>query len=230
MSTRDPFTRPRLARHRRMPRDTRFAGMPQIHAACRSRSLALRLPRRPIPRLVPLPRDGKYPTCYPFGVRERVGIGMSTTMKGRSKLSFATTPSVSSRMSRQAVRDTAPELAVRRALFASGERFRVAFPVPGRGRCTIDVAFPRRKVAVFIDGCFWHGCTEHKTIPRSNSATWTKKLSENRRRDQAVDDLLRGQGWVVVRAWEHEDPDGVCDRVREVLAGARPIETSAVAS
>lgn len=130
---------------------------------------------------------------------------------------FPTTSSVSSRMSRQAVRDTAPELAVRRVLFAAGERYCVAFPVPGRTRCTIDVAFPRRKVAVFIDGCFWHGCAEHKTSPRSNTEAWAAKLAENRRRDQAVDGLLRDQGWSVVRAWEHDDPERICERVHSLL-------------
>lgn len=154
---------------------------------------------------------------------------MAANTRRSATAGFVTTPAVSSRMSRQAVRDTAPELAVRRELFAAGERFRVAFPVPGRTRCTIDVAFPRRKVAVFIDGCFWHGCTDHKTTPRSNSAAWRAKLAENRRRDEAVDVLLRGQGWSVVRAWEHDDVSLVCERVREILAIAGTAHEKAVA-
>lgn len=90
---------------------------------------------------------------------------------------------VSTRMSRQRTRDTGPEMAVRRRLFALGKRFRVAYPVPGRPRCSIDVAFPGPKVAVFIDGCFWNGCPEHGSVPRTNTSFWDDKLGRNRRRD-----------------------------------------------
>ena len=134
---------------------------------------------------------------------------------------FAGPSAASGRMSRQRVRDTAPEVAVRRALFASGERFRVCYPVPGRSRCSIDVAFPRRRVAVFVDGCFWHGCREHGTTPRTNTEAWTAKIRRNRERDRQLDDHLRAQSWQVVRAWEHEDPRLVGERVLDVLASSR---------
>ncbi|MCL2092552.1 MAG: very short patch repair endonuclease [Micrococcales bacterium] len=116
-------------------------------------------------------------------------------------------------------RDTAPELALRRALHAAGLRYRVGFPVPGQRRRTIDVAFTRAQVAVFVDGCFWHGCPEHGTQPQSNSAWWTTKLSANQARDRDTDRVLAEAGWTVLRVWEHEDPAAAADRVR---AAVRP--------
>jgi DNA mismatch endonuclease (patch repair protein) len=102
-------------------------------------------------------------------------------------------------------RDTSAELALRRELHALGLRYRVAYPVPGQRRRTIDVAFTRAKVAVFVDGCFWHGCPEHGTKPRSNSEWWSTKLAANKARDRDTDRFLHGLGWAVVRVWEHQD-------------------------
>jgi DNA mismatch endonuclease (patch repair protein) len=124
-------------------------------------------------------------------------------------------------MSAQRRRDTAPEVALRRRLFASGERFRVAYRVPELPRCTIDVAFTRGKVAVFVDGCFWHSCPDHATRPRSNASWWETKLARNIERDRKVDAHLHGLGWTVLRFWEHEDPSAACARVLECLAKAR---------
>lgn len=120
-------------------------------------------------------------------------------------------------MSRAKRKDTAPELALRRELHARGLRYRVTFPVPGQRRRTIDVAFTRAKVAVFVDGCFWHGCPEHGTRPRSNSAWWRDKLAANRARDADTDQTLIALGWTVVRAWEHEVPADVADRVEVIV-------------
>lgn len=106
-------------------------------------------------------------------------------------------------MSMQKPRDTRPELELRRALFARGLRYRVAYPVPGMNRCTIDIAFVRAKVAVMVDGCFWHRCPDHRTAPKSNTEWWERKLSENEARDRRVDQSLRSHGWVAVRVWEH---------------------------
>lgn len=106
-------------------------------------------------------------------------------------------------MSRQARRDTAPEIALRQRLHAGGYRFRVVWPVPGRARRTIDIAFPRLRVAVFVDGCFWHGCPEHGTSPHTNAEWWQAKLTANRVRDQDTTEHLRAQGWTVIRIWEH---------------------------
>lgn len=129
---------------------------------------------------------------------------------------------VSARMSGQGRRDTGPEVALRRALHARGLRFRVIYPVPGQRRRTIDIAFTRRKVAVFVDGCFWHGCPEHGVRPRSNSAWWREKLAANRARDRDTDRLLDEAGWMVVRIWEHEC---LASSVAAVRDAVEPVST-----
>jgi len=106
-------------------------------------------------------------------------------------------------------RDTKPEIDVRRLLHARGLRYRVAYPVPGMPRRSIDIAFTKTKVAVFLDGCFWHGCPDHGTRPKANADWWDAKLQRNATRDQETDDFLRGAGWRVLRFWEHEAPDVV---------------------
>lgn len=123
--------------------------------------------------------------------------------------SGAVNAGVSARMRKQRVADTQAELLVRRALFAAGIRYRKHWPVPGRRRRTIDIAMPGRKLAIFIDGCFWHGCEVHKAVPRSNQATWRAKLGENKRRDNETTELLVDQGWKVLRFWEHEESSEV---------------------
>lgn len=99
-------------------------------------------------------------------------------------------------------RDTAPELRLRRALKACGLGYRVngRSGLPGRP----DVWFPGARVAVFVDGCFWHGCPIHGVTPKTNSAFWLTKIGGNRERDVRVDLSLRSMGWKVVRVWEHE--------------------------
>ncbi|WP_215457842.1 very short patch repair endonuclease [Streptomyces sp. ATCC 21386] len=116
-------------------------------------------------------------------------------------------------MSRQVSKDTAAELAVRRLLHAAGLRYRVEYPVPGMARRRIDVAFTRAKVAVLIDGCFWHGCPEHATQPKSNAEWWRNKLDRNMARDKETTDHLTAAGWMVLRFWEHEAPEEVAVRV-----------------
>ena len=132
---------------------------------------------------------------------------------------LVTTPLVSSRMSRQATRDTAPELALRRELHRRGYRFRKEWTVPGMPRRRMDIAFTRKRVAVFVDGCFWHACPIHATAPRANGAWWSAKLQKNVARDRATDDHLTDLGWLVVRVWEHEVPDVAADRVTAALTG-----------
>ncbi|WP_141314552.1 very short patch repair endonuclease [Streptomyces spinoverrucosus] len=116
-------------------------------------------------------------------------------------------------MSRQSSRDTAQEVAVRRLLFASGLRYRVNVPVPGMPRRTIDIVFRKAKIAVFMDGCFWHGCPEHATQPRTNAEWWRVKLDRNMARDVETTEHLRAAGWEVLRFWEHEAPGDVALRV-----------------
>lgn len=115
-------------------------------------------------------------------------------------------------------RDTAAELALRRELHALGLRYRVAYPIPGQRRRTIDIAFTKARVAVFVDGCFWHGCPVHGTRPRSNSEWWQTKLAANRARDRDSDRLLGELGWSVVRIWEHEPVPEASQRVLTGLA------------
>lgn len=129
----------------------------------------------------------------------------------------ASSRAVSARMSVAPRRDTAPELALRRALHAAGYRYRVVHPVPGNRRRSIDIAFTRARVAVFVDGCFWHGCPEHGTQPRANSDWWTAKLAANHTRDEDTDRLLREAGWHVVRIWEHESVEDAVAAVRAAL-------------
>ncbi|MFE7261979.1 very short patch repair endonuclease [Streptomyces sp. NPDC057592] len=122
-------------------------------------------------------------------------------------------PSVSARMSRQASRDTAPEVAVRKLLHASGYRYRVNEQVPNMSRRTIDIAFTRAKVAVFLDGCFWHGCPVHATQPKSNAQWWRQKLDRNMERDRETTARLESDGWTVLRFWEHESARNVANRI-----------------
>ncbi|MFD3483361.1 very short patch repair endonuclease [Streptomyces sp. NPDC058665] len=129
---------------------------------------------------------------------------------------------VSARMSRQSSRDTAPEVAVRKILHAAGLRYRVNVPVPDMPRRTIDIVFGPAKVAVFLDGCFWHGCPEHATQPKSNAEWWRTKLDKNIARDRETTEHLEAQGWTVLRFWEHEDPEVISRTVARARETALP--------
>lgn len=109
---------------------------------------------------------------------------------------------------------------LRSVLFAEGMRYRVHFPVPACARRSIDIAFTRQRVAVFVDGCFWHGCPLHGHHVRTNADWWNRKISRNRNRDQETDELLRTQGWIVVRLWEHDSVEVAVKRVKDALADA----------
>lgn len=130
-------------------------------------------------------------------------------------------PGVSARMSRQASRDTKPEVAVRKLLHAAGYRFRVNARVPDMPRRTIDIAFTRAKVAVMIDGCFWHGCPVHATQPKSNAQWWRDKLDRNMARDRETTEHLAAAGWTVLRFWEHETPEGAAELVAAAVERRR---------
>ncbi|WP_026422304.1 very short patch repair endonuclease [Actinokineospora inagensis] len=132
-----------------------------------------------------------------------------------------TTAAVSARMSRQRSRDTGTEIALRKALHALGLRYRVHQRPVRTVRREADVVFTRVKVAVFVDGCFWHGCPEHATWPKRNADFWRDKIEGNRRRDRDTDVRLGEQGWAVVRVWEHEDPLVAAGRVRDVVLAQR---------
>jgi DNA mismatch endonuclease (patch repair protein) len=94
-------------------------------------------------------------------------------------------------------------------------------PVPGMSRRTIDVCFPRQRIAVFLDGCFWHGCPEHGTSPKRNSAWWRAKIAANRDRDADTDGHLTAQGWTALRFWAHEPVDAVVETVTRNVNAAR---------
>lgn len=126
-------------------------------------------------------------------------------------------PSTALRMSKQGRRDTAPELRLRKLLFARGLRYRVDAPLPGMPRRRADVLFTRRHVAVFVDGCFWHSCPAHATVPRTNRDWWTDKLNKNVARDRETDAHLEACGWKVLRFWEHEDMEAAADLVAQVV-------------
>jgi DNA mismatch endonuclease (patch repair protein) len=115
--------------------------------------------------------------------------------------------------------DTAPERQLRAELHRRGLRFRKDFSVrlPVRARVRPDIVFTRAKLAVFVDGCFWHQCPAHGTMPKSNVAYWEPKLRANVARDRHVDSLLNEHGWTVVRIWEHDHQDQAADRIVEVL-------------
>ena len=123
-------------------------------------------------------------------------------------------------MSRQRTRDTEPELALRRELHGRGMRYRVGYPVPDNRRRSIDIAFVRIRLAVFVDGCFWHGCPVHGTWPMTNAEWWENKIKMNRLRDADTDRLLQEHGWESLRLWEHEVSTGA-DRVIGTYARRR---------
>ena len=114
---------------------------------------------------------------------------------------------------------TKPEVALRSTLHRRGLRFRKDYPVRVGKRRPLrpDVVFTRARVAVFVDGCFWHGCPEHQVIPRSNRDYWVPKLRRNVERDREVDEALTGAGWQVIRIWEHESDDVAALRIEEAV-------------
>ncbi|MFD9726180.1 very short patch repair endonuclease [Streptomyces sp. NPDC059072] len=135
---------------------------------------------------------------------------------------LATTATVRTRMSRQKSRDTGVEVALRKALHAKGARYRIhRKPVKGVRR-EADIVFGPARVAVFVDGCFWHGCPVHATWPKNNAEFWRAKIEGNRRRDLDTDARLAEAGWLAVRVWEHERADEAAVRVLAVVEGRRP--------
>lgn len=118
-------------------------------------------------------------------------------------------------------RDTGAELAVRRLVHAAGLRYRVnARPEPVLRR-TADLLFTRAHVAVFIDGCYWHGCPDHFSVPATNVDYWRTKIERNRTRDLETTSVLEEKGWLVLRFWEHEPPAAVAGRIVEFVRAYR---------
>lgn len=132
-----------------------------------------------------------------------------------------TDAATSARMSRQRTRDTAPEVALRRQLHRMGLRYYVDRAPLRTLRRKADVVFPRLRIAVYVDGCFWHSCPEHATFPRNNAQWWADKLAGNVARDRDTDRVLREAGWTVVRIWEHTDADQAAAEVVAAVRSAR---------
>jgi DNA mismatch endonuclease (patch repair protein) len=144
-------------------------------------------------------------------------------MAERWRAPFASSEATRRRMQAQPRRDTAPELALRRELHRAGLRYRVdVAPLSGLRR-RADIVFARARVAVFVDGCFWHGCDRHgRREHQVNAWYWPEKIDRNRRRDADTDRRLGEAGWTVLRVWEHEAPAEAAQRVvGAVHAGQR---------
>ena len=122
-------------------------------------------------------------------------------------------------------RDTAPERALRSALHRRGLRFRtnLRIDLAGRRRTRPDIVFTRLRLAVFVDGCYWHGCTTHRTIPVANREFWQAKIEATRRRDREQADWLAEAGWTVLRFWEHDVPERATEVVLMTVGELRAL-------
>jgi DNA mismatch endonuclease, patch repair protein len=135
---------------------------------------------------------------------------------GRRDVSWATTSAIRRTMQGCRGRDTSSELALRSAAHGLGLRYSVDSRPIAEVRRRADLVFPKQRLAVFMDGCFWHGCPEHYSAPVAHAEYWRRKLETNRQRDSETDRLLAGAGWTVLRIWEHEDPTVAAARIRDL--------------
>jgi DNA mismatch endonuclease, patch repair protein len=144
-------------------------------------------------------------------------VEKSSTGTARAMIAVPSSPAVSARMSRARREDTTPELELRSELHRRGLRFRVHRPLAFNRRRKADIVFPSERIAVFVDGCFWHSCPEHATRPKANAEFWRDKLERNRRRDTDTDRMLGQSGWCSLRIWEHERPSLAADRIETLI-------------
>ena len=121
------------------------------------------------------------------------------------------------RLARVRQKDTDVELALRKELHAKGLRYRVHVPLLTNPRRVADIVFSSAKVAVFVDGCFWHGCPEHASWPKSNAQFGREKIEANRARDADTDQRLQASGWQVVRVWAHESAPKAAERIEDII-------------
>lgn len=126
----------------------------------------------------------------------------------------------SRRMAKVRHTGTDAELALRQEIYRIGLRYRVGYEVLKKPRRVADVAFPGRKIAVFVDGCFWHGCPEHATWPKRNAEFWRQKIEANRQRDADTNARLQALGWTALRFWSHESPIEAAKTVARMVAKA----------
>lgn len=147
-----------------------------------------------------------------------VGVGL---VQDLSVAKLETTAAVRARMARQKSRNTQVEIALRRLLHSMGLRYRVhCRPLPSLRR-EADIVFGPARVAVFVDGCFWHGCPDHGTWPKNNAPFWRAKIEKNRERDRDTDDQLRLADWEPVRVWEHEPAEQAAERIAMLVRKRR---------
>lgn len=153
------------------------------------------------------------------------GVAETASPRAGSPGYVAPSPARSRNMAAVKRSNTKPEIVLRHALHAVGLRYRKDYPLRlGRKLIRPDIAFTRSRVAVFIDGCFWHRCPQHGEVPATNISFWSAKLEANAARDREQDRLLGEAGWLVVRIWEHEPLDVAIATVRAALtsrAGAK---------
>ncbi|MEU9831683.1 very short patch repair endonuclease [Streptosporangium sp. NPDC048047] len=131
--------------------------------------------------------------------------------------SWASSPAIRAVMQANRSRDTKPELALRSAAHRLGLRYRVDIaPLKGLRR-RADLVFSKAKVAVFLDGCYWHGCPDHHRPAERNREFWSEKIAKNRDRDRNTDETLTAAGWLVIRVWEHENPVESANRIASAV-------------
>ena len=196
------FTRPRLALRR------------QSHFA-----IADILENTDALRLLPTPRQRVPVTSWRRVIRflyysQRDEMAKANARRTPAPLNMI----VSAQMQRMPRSSTSPEMLIRRELHRRGLRFRVNHPrLPGRP----DVAFTAARIAVFVDGCFWHSCPDHGLLPKNNRAWWQEKLERNVQRDREKDALLEKMGWTVLHVWEHERPLEAADAIDQLWSSVR---------
>ena len=127
-------------------------------------------------------------------------------------------PEVSRRMAKVRQKGTDAEVALRRQLYRIGLRYRIDYEVLKKPRRVADIAFPGRRIAIFVDGCFWHGCPQHASWPKRNAEFWRQKIETNRLRDADTNERLRSLGWTVLRFWSHESPTDAAGVVANMIA------------
>lgn len=151
--------------------------------------------------------------------RREVNVGFGE--KARVEYPSPLTPSASRRMRATPTTGTKPELLLRSLLHRMGLRFRVNLRPVSRLSRRADIVFARAQLAVFVDGCFWHGCPDHATWPKNNSEFWRLKIEGTRRRDEDTKRQLELEGWKVLRYWEHDSMERAAHEIRAVLASIR---------
>lgn len=210
-------------------RSQRFVGLGDGRSARASVTLRVYPNTRRIRAVLRWSQDGKSPEKYlgevDNGTRaanlaeawkraRAAGLLVDETLPPQS---WASSAQVRVTMRGNRSKNTTPEMKLRSVLHRRGLRYRVdVSPTPGTRR-RADLVFPRERVAVFVDGCFWHGCPEHYRPSTKNTAFWEEKLATNRSRDAQTNEALATAGWTVIRVWEHEDVSGAADRIETAV-------------